>query len=234
MQLSNSSSSDSILIPHVLATEAVETDGPATSVSSDASLSLLSSLSSSPEQVTPLTNKEPFTTQIESGNNSLSMVTTLMDTDTSDYIYEAALQFSEAVQAEVLQEYRLSFEKYKTGIGILINGAKHDVREERKRIAKDKIQKYLARAEQIHDQHIANGCDEVDAAFTENGDSTNTIRTSESKWSVASVAEEYSMELPINQLCKFKVIKVLQTVMQVQDVTDKKVYIMKVSFFYLY
>lgn len=238
--LSNSTSSDSILVPHVQAVEATETDGPATSVSSVASMSPLSvSLSSSPEILSVSQSNKDLFAPLNNGvvtaispatENILHTITTSIDIDASDYIYEAALQFSEAVQAEVSMEYRLSFERYKTGISILINGAKHDVREERKRIAKDKIQKYLARAEQIHEQYLANGIDELDGTDNSRRDSTNAVRTSESRWSIASVAEEYSMELPINQLSKYKVIKVLQSVMQVQDVTDKKVYIMKVSF----
>lgn len=148
---------------------------------------------------------------------SVDSITAIIEASSADYIYEAALEFSDAVRAEVAQDYRLAFERYKGGIAKLLNGSRYDVRKERQNIAKDKIQKYLTKAEQIHEQYIANGVDDVDG----------TIAGSQS--SLATEATEQLIELPMNQLSKYKVIKVLHAVMQVQDVTDKKVFIMKVN-----
>lgn len=134
----------------------------------------------------------------------------------SDYIYEAALEFSDAVRAEVGHHYRKAFDAYKRGISKLIEGARSDVRAEERRVAKDKIQKYLARAEQIHDCYLSR--DEVDGnrhtkPLTVNGG--------------GGVVRE-SLELPLGDLGRYKVLKVVHSVMQVQDTGDRRIYIMKV------
>lgn len=134
--------------------------------------------------------------------------------DSSDYIYEAALRFSEAVRFEANGNYRRAFENYKRGIGILLTGAKHDVIEDRKCIAKEKTKKYLARAELIHEQYLMN--DEAELSESENIESSNAVNS-----------KEGSIERPIDQLSRFKVIKILETVMQVQDTVDKKIFIIK-------
>ncbi|KAJ6635409.1 Ribosomal protein S6 kinase-like 1 [Pseudolycoriella hygida] len=129
--------------------------------------------------------------------------------DSSDYIYEAALSFSEAVRFEVNGNLRRAFDNYKRGIGILLLGSKHDVVEARKRIAKEKAKKYLARAEQIYEQYFTN-------------DETNIANNID-----ASISNESSIERPIDQLARFKVIKILESVMQVQDSKDKEIFIIK-------
>lgn len=132
--------------------------------------------------------------------------------DSSDYIYEAALKFSEAVRFEANGNFRRAFENYKRGIGILLTGSKHDVIEDRKCIAKEKTKKYLARAEQIYEQYLMND----ETTVSDNVDSSN-----------AATNNETSIERPIDQLSRFKVIKILETVMQVQDNVDKEIFIIK-------
>ncbi|XP_037039456.1 ribosomal protein S6 kinase delta-1 [Bradysia coprophila] len=133
--------------------------------------------------------------------------------DSSDYIYEAALSFSEAVRFEANANFRSAFDNYKRGIGILLTGSKHDVLNFRKCIAKEKTKKYLARAEQIYEQYLAND----DANISDYVDSSNGDASRES----------LSIERPLGQLSRFKVIKILGTVMQVQDIVDKDVFIIK-------
>lgn len=132
--------------------------------------------------------------------------------DSSDYIYEAALKFSEAVRFEANGNFRRAFENYKRGIGILLTSSKHDVIEDRKCIAKEKTKKYLARAEQIYEQYLMND----ETSVSDNVDSSNAATTNET-----------SIERPIDQLSRFKVIKILETVMQVQDNMDKEIFIIK-------
>lgn len=134
----------------------------------------------------------------------------------SNYIYEAALEFSDAVRAEVGHHYRKAFDAYKRGIAKLIEGARTDVRAQQRRVAKDKIQKYLARAEQIHDCYLAK--DEVDG--------TDVARQSKPNGGVATSRD--SLEMPLAELSRYKVLKVVHGVMQVQDMTDGRIYIMKV------
>lgn len=149
----------------------------------------------------------PVLTQ-ETATKSLDQV------DSSDYIYEAALSFSEAVRFEANGNYRRAFENYKRGIGILLAGSKHDVIEDRKCIAKEKTKKYLARAEQIYEQYLTN--DETETTISDHVDSSN-----------ATFTHELSIERPIDQLSQFKVIKILETVMQVQHTMDKEIFIIK-------
>ncbi len=132
--------------------------------------------------------------------------------DSSDYIYEAALSFSEAVRFEANGNYRRAFENYKRGIGILLTGSKHDVLEDRKCIAKEKTKKYLARAEQIYEQYLMND----DTTISDYVDSSSS-----------STVNDSSIERPIDQLSRFKVIKILESVMQVQDTIDKEIFIIK-------
>lgn len=131
--------------------------------------------------------------------------------DSSDYIYEAALSFSEAVRCEANGIYRRAFENYKRGIGILLRGSKHDIIEDRKCIAKEKTKKYLARAEQIYEQYLMND----ETTISDNVDSSNAATI------------ETSIERPIDQLSRYKVIKILETVMQVQENVDKDIFIIK-------
>lgn len=154
-------------------------------------------------------------------NQSTASTTTIIDTS-AEYIFEAALQFSDAVRAEVNLDYLEAFERYKGGIEKLINGAKLDVCMERKKIAKEKTEKYLIRAEQIYEKYMLNG---VNRLVDDQLASMIHRKTSEQ----SSISNNSSLiEMPTNQLSKFKVIKILDRVMQVQDVTDKKIYIMKV------
>lgn len=194
--------------------DATEDDDTTTPISSDASSPVSETNSSCSELIV---DRQPDAGEDNRDDSkSVDSITAIIEASSADYIYEAALEFSEAVRAEVAQDYRLAFERYKGGIAKLLNGSRYDVRKERQNMAKDKIQKYLTKAEQIHEQFIANGIDENDG----------TIEGSQS--SLATEATEQLIELPINQLSKYKVIRVLHAVMQVQDVTDKKVYIMKV------
>lgn len=100
-----------------------------------------------------------------------------------DYLYEAAYEFSQAVQNEVNCNYFKAFESYKSGIDRLLNGAKSkyltqkgvlyvfhiinsylridDQNKERQSIAKVKVCQYLTRAESIYEKYILNHMDDV-------------------------------------------------------------------------
>lgn len=180
-----------------------DTESP-TSCSQDSSLASEDSGSSEVNASECVADEVPVTEETQS--NSTDQV------DSSDYIYEAALSFSEAVRFEANGNFRSAFENYKRGIGILLTGSKHDVLDFRKCIAKEKTKKYLARAEQIYEQYLANDDTNIsDYVDTSNGDTAN----------------DSSIERPIGQLSRFKVIKILETVMQVQDTVDKDVFIIK-------
>ncbi|XP_059619927.1 ribosomal protein S6 kinase delta-1-like [Phlebotomus argentipes] len=122
-----------------------------------------------------------------------------------DYFFDAAVDFSRAMQAEVNGQYQESFECYKKGIDTLLTGAKQDKDTDRQQMAKDKATKYLKRAESVCENHIV----KKPQSFS------------------PSETQPYSLERPLGHLSRYKVVKIVDTVMQVQDKTDKKIYIMK-------
>lgn len=132
-----------------------------------------------------------------------------------DYLYEAALKFTEAVEAESIGKYETAFDAYKGGIDILLSGAKTDSNAERKRIVKEKVTKYLARAEDIFENFVLK---------QQNDDFL--LLSGKTEQSFEHVTANF--ERPLNYLSRFKVIKVVDGLQQVQDVTDKKVYMLKV------
>ncbi|XP_070496020.1 ribosomal protein S6 kinase-like 1 [Chironomus tepperi] len=129
------------------------------------------------------------------------------------YLYDAALNFSHAVQEEANLRYKRSFELYKLGIDKLLTGAKNDTNEARKRIAKTKASKYLEKAEQLYENYIL---EEQENEFL-----IEDIDTKETQ----SIA---SLERPLNHMSRYKVIQINKRIMKVQDRTDKKIYILKV------
>ncbi|XP_017067265.2 ribosomal protein S6 kinase delta-1 [Drosophila eugracilis] len=158
------------------------------------------------------TKQESKPDEVSSKRDYLRLLTPMasIESDDSDYIYEAALEFSHAVQAEVNLEYAEAHERYKHGVDLLLNGAKQDANEERRFIAKAKIAKYLARAEEIHANFLANNCPTKKLQFQLSLDLTDG----------GSVA---NLECPWNQLARYKVLQVLQErVMQVQCVTTSQ------------
>ncbi|XP_037715950.1 ribosomal protein S6 kinase delta-1 [Drosophila subpulchrella] len=158
------------------------------------------------------TKPEPKPDEAPSKRDYLRLLTPMasIESDDSDYIYEAALEFSHAVQAEVNLEYAEAHERYKHGVDLLLHGAKQDANEERRFIAKAKIAKYLARAEEIHANFLANDCPTKKLQFQLSLDMTDG----------GSVTH---LECPWNQLARYKVLQVLQErVMQVQCVTKSQ------------
>ena len=130
---------------------------------------------------------------------------------TDDYLFEAASLFSNAVKDEANLRYSLAFENYKLGIDKLLSGAKNDTNKKRRAIAKTKAGKYLERAEILYENHIVN-LEEHNFVFED---------------AITNVPSILALERPMNHLSRFKVVKIMDANMRVQDCTDKKNYIMK-------
>ena len=73
-----------------------------------------------------------------------------------DYIYQASLAMSEAIDKEDNQQYQASFDLYKLGIGLLLQGAQQDNDEERRTAVRRKTAQYLLRAENMYRSCIIN------------------------------------------------------------------------------
>uniref|UniRef100_A0A182T001 PX domain-containing protein n=1 Tax=Anopheles maculatus TaxID=74869 RepID=A0A182T001_9DIPT len=78
----------------------------------------------------------------------------LVDEPPVDYLVAAAMIFSKAVEAEANGEYQRAFEQYKAGIDRLLSGAKDDANVTRRKIAKEKSCKYVAKAEEIYERFL--------------------------------------------------------------------------------
>uniref|UniRef100_A0A1B0GED2 Protein kinase domain-containing protein n=1 Tax=Glossina morsitans morsitans TaxID=37546 RepID=A0A1B0GED2_GLOMM len=148
-----------------------------------------------------------------------------IESDDSDYIYEAALVLSHAVKAEVNHEYSEAYAHYKRGVDLLLAGSKEDNNKERKFIAKSKIIKYLARADDINEKFLKNPNTTVSSPLLGNVQLTIDVGGN------ANVdTKSYYLERPWNHMAKYKVLGVLgEKVLLVQCVTEiqKPQYVMK-------
>lgn len=114
-----------------------------------------------------------------------------------------------------------------------MTGVKTDDNPERKKLSKTKIDKYLQKAEYIYDNYISAdkriielkpiSPSSSELSFNTLDDDTKSIDSCIGESAVSC------LERPISQLSKLKVIKIINSVMQVLDVTNKNCYIMKVS-----
>ncbi|XP_025266211.1 ribosomal protein S6 kinase delta-1 [Camponotus floridanus] len=76
------------------------------------------------------------------------------EADFTQYLLIAAAHMSAAFKHESIAEYEEAFTQYKLGISCLINGVQFDPDSTRIPSIKDKIAKYLARAEQLYNRHL--------------------------------------------------------------------------------
>ncbi|XP_015591069.1 ribosomal protein S6 kinase delta-1 isoform X2 [Cephus cinctus] len=74
--------------------------------------------------------------------------------DSAQYILIAAAHMSAAFRHEVIAEYEEAFTQYKLGISNLLNGVQTDPDVNRRYTIKNKITKYLERAERLYNRHL--------------------------------------------------------------------------------
>lgn len=129
----------------------------------------------------------------------------------ADYIVEATERFNEAVQLEVNDKYEEALARYKDGIEVLMAGIPDEPDDSRRRIAKVKVDKYLSRSENIYKHFL--GPPRNDHTISE----APTVAVGSS-----------NRELPLHQLSKYKVIRVLdENVMAVQEVMTRRFFVIK-------
>lgn len=126
-----------------------------------------------------------------------------------EYFYEAASEFSYGGRAEENNRLKEAFERYKRGVDILLRGSKNDNSNKIK--AKKYAIEYMARAETVLKKI------ETRSSMIENNGNRKSI--------------PFGYQRNINELAKIKVIQILGSVMQVQDVSNNHIYIMKVRQF---
>ncbi|XP_046750531.1 ribosomal protein S6 kinase delta-1 isoform X2 [Diprion similis] len=74
--------------------------------------------------------------------------------DLSSYILVSAAHMSAAFRHEAVCEYEEAFTQYKLGIANLLNGVQSDPDYGRRATIKEKISKYLERAERLYNRHL--------------------------------------------------------------------------------
>lgn len=130
----------------------------------------------------------------------------------SDYIVEAGERFNEAVQLEVNDRYPEALTSYKDGIEVLMSGIRSDPDQCRRKVAKEKVEKYLSRSESIYEHFMK----VPEGGRTITGDPTTMTDRCATR------------ELPLHQLAKYKVVRILDdNVMSVQEVTTRRFFIIK-------
>ena len=72
-----------------------------------------------------------------------------------DYIYQASLAMSEAIEAEGQQRFEAAFETYKLGIGFLLHGVQQDKDAGRREAVRRKTAQYLLRAESLYKTYLS-------------------------------------------------------------------------------
>ncbi|KYN42888.1 Ribosomal protein S6 kinase delta-1 [Trachymyrmex septentrionalis] len=87
--------------------------------------------------------------------------------DSTQYLLIAAAHISAAFKHESIAEYEEAFTQYKLGISCLINGVQFDPDSTRVPGIKDKISKYLARAEQLYNEHLNYNISKVNKPISE-------------------------------------------------------------------
>lgn len=149
------------------------------------------------------------TTSSQSGVDAHAATTSVLHPRfSSDYVVEASERFNEAVQLEVNDRYADALTVYKNGIEILMTGIRSDSDAVRCRLAKKKMEKYLSRSENIYEHFL-----KPPPSVTSQDDPKS---------------RSAGRELPLNQLAKYKVIRVLNdNVMFVQEVTTRRFFIIK-------
>uniref|UniRef100_A0A1I8NW63 PX domain-containing protein n=2 Tax=Stomoxys calcitrans TaxID=35570 RepID=A0A1I8NW63_STOCA len=145
--------------------------------------------------------------------------------DSDDYIYEAALEFSQAVQAEANLDYNDAYSRYKAGVDILLKGCKDDQNDDRVYIARAKIAKYLARAEDIYDRFLRTS----HRSFASTVSASNFQLAIDVSGNTNSDSSGLYLERPWNHMAKYKVKSLLSNKVLLVSSTEplKPIYVMK-------
>ena len=177
-------------------------------------------LTESPDDLVSLTDKNSFAPDVTRSCHDLQIQSKLHDKflvddkmsriinqtiEEDDYIFQASVSMSNAIEQEELGNFDAAFEMYKFGIGLLLRGVQIDDNTDRQEAVRRKTAQYLLRAEQLYitklhpkSSHIAE----------------ERILLEDNKW-----------RFKLNDV---RVFGVINKVMLVQKIYTGEVYIMKV------
>ncbi|XP_065662305.1 ribosomal protein S6 kinase delta-1 isoform X2 [Hydra vulgaris] len=120
-----------------------------------------------------------------------------------DYIFQASVSMSNAIEQEELGNFDDAFEMYKFGIGLLLRGVQVDDNADRQEAVRRKTAQYLLRAEQLYNTKLH-----------PSGSIEETIVLDDNKWRF--------------RLSDVRVFGVINNVMLVQKIYVDEVFVMKV------
>lgn len=124
-----------------------------------------------------------------------------------EYFYEAASELSYGGRAEENNHLKEAFERYKRGVDILLRGSKHDFSKSNKIKVKKYATEYMSRAEAVLKKLESRSCE-------------NQI--------INRNNFAFGCQRSLHELAKIKVMQIIGSVLQVQDISNNQIYIMKV------
>ncbi|CAG7725068.1 unnamed protein product, partial [Allacma fusca] len=151
------------------------------------------------------------------------------DSLTSSYICEAAGHFAVAQQNESNGELPNALESYKEGIKILLVGGQNDKDPKRRLIVRNKVEKYLSKAEQLHSS-LSDGTNSSTVLFSPK--KIQSILQPENSLENSKNIKEELKSSSLEELRSYKVVGVAATgiliVVNVDERSGPKCYCVKV------
>ncbi|XP_066934335.1 ribosomal protein S6 kinase-like 1 [Clytia hemisphaerica] len=161
----------------------------------------------------PPSNINDFHEKLQVDEKMSAMITKTVEED--DYVFQASVAMSNAIEQEELGNVEAAFDMYKFGIGLLLRGAQTDKNTDRIEAVRRKTAQYLLRAETLYKLCFKDKEELKEVKKDEKTIPTDSMSL-DSKWKF--------------RLSDVKVIGVIDKVMLVQKVFSKEddVFIMKV------
>nr|XP_054758688.1 ribosomal protein S6 kinase delta-1-like [Lytechinus pictus] len=131
-----------------------------------------------------------------------------------DYLYQAAGKISLALDNQSVGNYQASFDAYKAGVAILLNGVVADKSKTRREAVRRKTAQYLMKAEDIYNKYLS-----VEAS--------NARRWESEKMAMEVDASSAYLRGNIDELKSYKVLGCIDSVLLVLDMSTYQTFIIK-------
>jgi len=178
-------------------------------------LEILVFYSVSTTTTTSTTKMSEFHQKLQVDERMSAIISKTVEED--DYVFQASVAMSNAIEQEELANIEAAFDMYKFGIGLLLKGVQTDTNTDRREAVRRKTAQYLLRAETLYKSSF-------DADNTSNDKEQNLLKSSCHPSSV-SLDNKWRF-----RLSDVKVIGVIDKVILVQKVFSQEddVFVMKV------
>ena len=164
----------------------------------------------------PRNEQDDFHEKIQVDERMSAIISKTVKED--DYVFQASVAMSNAIEQEGLGNFEAAFDMYKFGIGLLLCGVQTDTDTDRRDAVRRKTAQYLLRAETLYKTSISRSTTNAGTNSDEKPENTNSNKNMslDGKWRF--------------RLSDVKVIGLIDKVMLVQRVfsQDDEVFVMKV------